>query len=137
MPLEWADKYAGQFADGWDAQRESIFARQKALGVVPQDAELTARPPAIPSWDEMDDALKPVLERQMEIYAGFLEHTDFHVGRLIDTLEDHRRAGEHARLLHHRRQRGLGRGHRQRRVQRDGQLQRPGRDRDARSSWPR
>ncbi len=87
VPLEWADKYAGQFAGGWDAQREKIFARQKALGVVPQDAELTARPPAIPSWDEMDDALKPVLERQMELYAGFLEHTDFHVGRIIDTLE--------------------------------------------------
>ena len=87
VPLEWADKYAGQFADGWDAQREKIFAQQKALGVVPQDAELTARPPAIPSWDEMDETLKPVLERQMEIYAGFLEHTDFHVGRIIDTLE--------------------------------------------------
>ena len=87
MPLEWADKYAGQFAGGWDAQREKIFAQQKALGVVPQDAELTARPPVIPSWDEMDEALKPVLERQMEIYAGFLEHTDFHVGRIIDTLE--------------------------------------------------
>ena len=55
--------------------------------MVPQDAELTARPSAIPSWDEMDETLKPVLERQMEIYAGFLEHTDFHVGRIIDTLE--------------------------------------------------
>ena len=55
--------------------------------MVPQDAELTARPAAIPSWDEMDETLKPVLERQMEIYAGFLEHTDFHVGRIIDTLE--------------------------------------------------
>jgi arylsulfatase len=87
VPLEWADKYAGQFSEGWDAQREKIFAQQKVLGVVPQDAELTARPPAIPSWDEMDEALKPVLERQMEIYAGFLEHTDYHVGRLIDTLE--------------------------------------------------
>ena len=53
----------------------------------PQDAELTARPDAIPAWDDMDDALKPVLERQMEVYAGFLEHTDYHVGRLIDTLE--------------------------------------------------
>ena len=99
---EWADKYAGQFAGGWDAQRESIFTRQKQLGIVPADAELTARPDVIPAWDEMDDALKPVLERQMEVYAGFLEHTDFHVGRLIDAIEQHRRAGQHARLLHHR-----------------------------------
>src|SRR6478672_486782 len=87
VPLEWADKYSGQFAGGWDAQREAIIARQKELGVVPQDAELTARPEVIPAWDDMDEALKPVLERQMEIYAGFLEHTDYHVGRLIDTVE--------------------------------------------------
>lgn len=87
VPLEWADKYAGQFAGGWDAQRETILARQKELGVVPADAALTPRPPAIPSWDEMDPALKPVLERQMEVYAGFLEHTDFHVGRVVDAIE--------------------------------------------------
>ena len=130
VPLEWADKYAGQFAGGWDAQREAIIARQKQLGVVPQDAELTARPEVIPAWDDMDETLKPVLERQMEIYAGFLEHTDYHVGRLIDTVENHRGTGQHAGLLHHRRQRGLRRGHGQRRVQRDGELQRHGRDRD-------
>jgi arylsulfatase A-like enzyme len=88
VPPEWADKYAGRFADGWDAQRQSTFDRQQQRGITPQDAELTARPEQIPAWDEMDDALKPVLERQMEVYAGFLEHTDFHVGRLIDTLED-------------------------------------------------
>ena len=87
VPPEWADKYAGKFADGWDAQREAIIARQKELGVVPADAELTLRPDVIPSWDEMSDELKPVLERQMEVYAGFLEHTDFHVGRLIDAVE--------------------------------------------------
>ncbi len=87
VPAEWADRYAGQFADGWDAQREAILARQKELGVVPQDAELTERPAAIPAWADMDETLKPVLERQMEIYAGFLEHTDFHVGRVIDAIE--------------------------------------------------
>ncbi|MDV8009460.1 arylsulfatase [Rhodococcus sp. IEGM 1318] len=87
VPQEWADKYAGRFAGGWDAQREAIIARQKELGVVPADAELTPRPEAIPSWEEMSDDLKPVLERQMEIYAGFLEHTDFHVGRVIDAVE--------------------------------------------------
>ena len=87
VPVEWADKYAGQFAGGWDAQREAIIARQKQLGVIPQDADLTPRPDVIPGWDEMDEQLKPVLERQMEVYAGFLEHTDYHVGRIFDTLE--------------------------------------------------
>lgn len=87
VPREWADKYAGRFADGWDAQRESTFERQKQRAVVPADAELTARPDAIPAWDEMDPELKPVLERQMEVYAGFLEHTDFHVGRVVDAIE--------------------------------------------------
>ena len=88
VPKEWADKYKGKFAHGWDRQRERTFERQKELGVVPADAELTARHVEIPAWDEMDDALKPVLEREMEVYAGFLEHTDFHVGRLIDALDD-------------------------------------------------
>ena len=88
VPKEWSDKYAGQFAHGWDAQREQTFARQKELGVIPADAELTARHDVIPSWDDMPAELKPVLERQMEVYAGFLEHTDFHVGRLIDTIAD-------------------------------------------------
>jgi arylsulfatase len=88
VPTEWSDRYKGRFDDGWDALRERIFARQKDLGVIPLDAELTARPSEIPAWDEMPAELKPVLARQMEVYAGFLEHTDHHVGRLIDALED-------------------------------------------------
>ncbi len=56
--------------------------------MIPADAELTARPPEIPAWDEIADDLKPVLARQMEVYAGFLEHTDHHVGRLVDALDD-------------------------------------------------
>ena len=88
VPLEWADKYEGRFADGWDALRESTFERQQQRGIVGPDAELTPRPDAIPPWDEVDDQLKPVLERQMEVYAGFLEHTDFHVGRLLDAVEE-------------------------------------------------
>jgi arylsulfatase A-like enzyme len=84
---EWSAKYKGKFDDGWDAQRERTFARQKELGVIPPDAELTARPAEIPAWDEMPDDLKPVLARQMEVYAGFMEHTDHHVGRLIDALQ--------------------------------------------------
>ncbi|HTI35842.1 MAG TPA: arylsulfatase, partial [Miltoncostaea sp.] len=88
VPLEWADKYKGRFDGGWDELRETTFARQKALGVIPPDAELTARPDEVPAWDDMPDDLKPVLARQMEVYAGFLEHTDHHVGRLVDALED-------------------------------------------------
>ncbi|RXR26073.1 arylsulfatase [Oerskovia turbata] len=88
VPKEWADRYAGQFDDGWDVQRERTFARQQELGVVPAEAELTVRDPQIPAWDDMPDDLKPVLAREMEVYAGFLEHTDHHVGRLVDALDD-------------------------------------------------
>ncbi|WP_154796375.1 arylsulfatase [Occultella kanbiaonis] len=85
---EWIEKYRGRFDDGWDVQRERTFARQRELGVVPSDAELTARHDEIPAWSEMPEDLKPVLAREMETYAGFLEHSDTQVGRLIDTLED-------------------------------------------------
>jgi arylsulfatase A-like enzyme len=88
VPKEWADRYRGRFDQGWDRLREEIFARQKELGVIPPDAELTARPGEIPAWDGMPDGLKPVLARQMEVFAGFLEHTDHHVGRLVQALED-------------------------------------------------
>ena len=71
VPKEWADKYKGKFDEGWDKLREETIARQKALGVIPQDAQLTARHAQIPSWDEMPEALKPVLRRQMEVYAGW------------------------------------------------------------------
>ncbi len=86
VPIEWSAKYKGKFDQGWDRVREETFARQKELGVVPNDAELTARPEAIPAWSEIPDDLKPVLARQMEVYAGFMEHTDYHAGRLIDAL---------------------------------------------------
>ena len=88
VPKEWADRYAGEFDDGWDMQRERTFVRQQELGVIPADAELTTRHDEITAWDDMPDEMKPVLARQMEVYAGFLEHTDHHVGRLIDALGD-------------------------------------------------
>jgi len=88
VPKEWADKYKGKFDQGWDILREEIYTREKALGVIPPDAELTARPAEIPAWDEMDPSIKPVLVRQMEVYAGFLEHTDYHIGRVIDAIQD-------------------------------------------------
>ena len=67
VPTEWSDKYKGAFDDGWDALRERTFTRQKELGVIPADAELTERPAEIPAWDDMPDDLKPVLARQMEV----------------------------------------------------------------------
>lgn len=87
VPKEWADKYRGKFDQGWDKLRGEIFARQKKLGVIPPDAQLTARPKEIPAWDKMPEALKPVLRRQMEVYAGFLEYTDYHVGRIVEALD--------------------------------------------------
>src|SRR6201998_4828067 len=86
VPKEWADKYKGKFDQGWDKLREETIVRQKALGVIPEDARLTARHAEIPAWDEMPEALKPVLRRQMEVYAGFMEYTDHHVGRLLDGM---------------------------------------------------
>jgi arylsulfatase len=87
-PKEWIEKYEGRFSQGWDALREETFARQKELGILPPDAVLTDRNAVVEGWDEMPDELKPVLERQMETYAGFLEHTDHHVGRVFDAIED-------------------------------------------------
>jgi arylsulfatase len=87
VPKEWADKYKGRFDDGWDKLREATFARQQELGVIPPDCDLTERSAGIPAWDDVDPAMKPVLARQMEVYAGYLENTDHHVGLLIDALE--------------------------------------------------
>src|SRR5262249_10237407 len=88
VPKVWSDKYKGKFDQGWDKLREETLERQKKLGVIPKDAVLTKRHAEIPSWDEMDDALKPVLARQMEIYAGFMEQADHEAGRVLDALED-------------------------------------------------
>ena len=88
VPKEWADKYAGRFDAGWDELRKETFQRQKALGVVPEDSELTERSPGIPAWDDVDEEMKPILRRQMEVYAGYLENTDHHIGLVLDALED-------------------------------------------------
>jgi len=88
VPSEWSAKYKGRFDQGWDALREEIFSRQKELGVVPPACELTPRHEEIPAWDDVSDELKPILARQMEVYAGFLEHTDHHIGRLVDAIDD-------------------------------------------------
>ena len=84
---EWVDKYKGKFDQGWDKLREETFARQKQLGVIPADCQLTSRPKEIPAWDSMPEAFKPVLRREMEVYAGFMEYTDYEVGRVVEMLE--------------------------------------------------
>lgn len=86
VPKEWADKYTGQFDDGWDAYRERVFAAQKHLGIVPADAELSRHDPDVPDWDTLPEPARRLFSRMMEVFAGFLEHTDHHLGRLIDFL---------------------------------------------------
>ncbi len=86
VPGEWADKYKGRFDTGWDVLRQETLERQQELGVVPADAALSMRHAEIPAWEEMPSELKPFLVRQAELYAGFLEHTDHHIGRLVDAL---------------------------------------------------
>ena len=87
VPKEWADKYKGKFDDGWDAYREKVFARQKELGIVPADAELSRHDPDVPDWDALSPEQKKLYARMMEVFAGFLTHTDYHIGRLLDYLK--------------------------------------------------
>ncbi|NUR48508.1 MAG: arylsulfatase [Hamadaea sp.] len=88
VPQEWADRYKGAFDQGWDAYREEVFARQKDLGVVPPDAELTPRHEAFPAWDSSPDEQKQLYARQMEVYAGFQENADWNVGRVLSAVEE-------------------------------------------------
>jgi len=87
VPKEWPAKYRGRFAAGWDELREEIFARQKELGVIPPETKLTPRPKEIPAWADMNAEQKRLFEKQMETFAGFAEHTDHEVGRLVAQLE--------------------------------------------------
>ena len=84
---EWADKYKGKFDDGWDKYRERIFARAKAKGWIPQNAQLTPRPASMASWDSIPEDEKPFQRRLMEVFAGFTEHADYNAGRVIDEIE--------------------------------------------------
>ncbi|QVL33748.1 arylsulfatase [Telmatocola sphagniphila] len=84
---EWADKYKGKFDDGWDKYRERVFARQKALGWIPADTKLTPRDETLASWDSIPEAERPFQRRLMEVFAGFVEHTDAQVGKMVDGLE--------------------------------------------------
>ena len=84
---EWADKYKGKFDDGWDKYRERTFARAKAKGWIPQNAQLTPRPASMASWDSIPEAEKPFQRRLMEVFAGFTEHADYNAGRVIAEIE--------------------------------------------------
>lgn len=88
VPQEWADRYRGRFDDGWDAYREQTFARQKQLGVVPSDAQLSPRDPDVPAWESLSAEARRLAARLMEVYAGFLSHTDHHLGRLLAFLKE-------------------------------------------------
>jgi len=85
---EWADRYAGRFDEGWDAYRREVFARQKELGVVPADAELSRHDPDVPEWETLSPNARRIAARLMEVYAGFLSHTDAQIGRLLDFLRE-------------------------------------------------
>jgi len=85
-PREWIDKYKGQFDDGWDAYREKVFQRQKELGLLPPNTRLSARDPDVMPWDTLGPDEKRLYARMMEVFAGFLEHTDHHIGRMLDYL---------------------------------------------------
>ena len=88
VPKEWADKYAGAFDEGWDAYREGVFARQKELGIVPVDAELSRHDPDVPDWAALPADARKLYSRMMEVFAGFLSHTDDQLGRLLDFLDE-------------------------------------------------
>jgi arylsulfatase A-like enzyme len=88
VPKEWADKYKGKFDQGWDKVREETLARQKKLGIVPESTTLAPKPSDIKDWDKLSADEKKLFERQMEVYAGFGEHVDHEVGRLVSAIED-------------------------------------------------
>ena len=87
VPAEWADKYRGQFDDGWEALREKTFKKQKELGWIPQEAELTPIMHGMQRWEDVPEAQRAFQTRLMEVYAGFLEHADTQYGKIVDELE--------------------------------------------------
>ncbi|MFH0341003.1 MAG: arylsulfatase [Chromatiales bacterium] len=87
VPKEWADKYKGQFDDGWDAYREKVFKRQKELGIILKYTVLSRHDPDVQDWKKLSADERKLYARMMEVFAGFLEHTDHHIGRLINFLD--------------------------------------------------
>lgn len=87
-PKEWIDKYKGKFDKGWDKVREETVARQKKMGIIPENTQLAPKPPEIKDWEALSADEKKLFARQMEVYAGFAEHTDNEVGRLVSAIEE-------------------------------------------------
>jgi arylsulfatase len=88
VPKAWAEKYKGKFDQGWDKIRELTLERQKKLGIVPQNTKLAPKPEAIKDWEKLSAGEKKLFTRQMEVYAGFAEQTDYEAGRLISTIKE-------------------------------------------------
>lgn len=88
VPLEWIDKFKGQFDQGWDKYREETYQRQLRLGVIPPDTKLTPRPKEIPSYDSLTPDRKTVAARLMEAFAAFTAQTDYEIGRILDALDE-------------------------------------------------
>lgn len=88
VPKVWADKYQGAFDMGWDEYRQSVYQRQLEMGVIPPGTRLSAHDPDVPLWDTLPDEEKRLYSRMMEVYAGFIEHTDYHFGRILTFLEE-------------------------------------------------
>lgn len=84
---EWVEPYRGRFGGGWDAYRETVFMRQKELGLVASHTSLSRRDPDVPDWATLGDEVRSLLSRQMEVYAGFLSQTDHHLGRVIEFVD--------------------------------------------------
>jgi len=85
---QYIERFKGQFDDGWDALREQIYERQLQMGVIPAGTTLTPRPDEVPSWADYPDRYKPVASRLMEVFAGFMAHTDEQIGKLLDALDE-------------------------------------------------
>ena len=85
---KWVEKYKGKFDQGWDAIRRETFERQKKLGLIPANAEFTERPESLPSWASLTAQQKKLLAHEAEVYAGFLEQTDYEVGRLLEAVRE-------------------------------------------------
>lgn len=88
VPREYIDKYKGKFDQGWDVVRNETLARQKAMGIVPANTMLPPRNPGIKAWNNLSTDEKRVFARMQEVFAGFLDHTDHQIGRLIDYLNE-------------------------------------------------
>jgi arylsulfatase len=88
VPKEWIAKFKGKFDGGWDKYREDVFARQKQLGIIPQNTKLAAKPADIKDWDKLSADEKKLFARQMEVFAAFAAHTDYEIGRVVKAVED-------------------------------------------------